>query len=133
MTARTTPARDRVRVVWVTAVGGRVDHAVTAVDLAAGFGSRAFEGVLGVCGRRFLPAPLVANPGAVCMSCAWQLRAEGLIRHRDEWVAVPPSASSRRLATLLSQSPIALRRASDDSRRGGHAGSLAALPPVGAV
>ena len=112
MTAAPTRARDRVRVVWVTAVGGRVDHAVTADDLATGLGSRACAGVVGVCGLRFLPAPLVANPGATCMSCARRLRAEGLIRRRDKWVALPSSASGRWLATLLSQSPVALPRRS---------------------
>lgn len=108
MTAATTRVRDRVRVVWVTSVGDRVDHAVTADDLTAGLSSRASDGTLGVCGSRFLPAPLVANPGATCMSCARCLQAEGVIRRRDEWVAVPPSVSGRGLAALVTRSPVAL-------------------------
>ena len=145
MTAAPTHARDRVRVVWVTAVGGHVDHAVTADDLAAGLGARAAcAGVVGVCGRQFLPAPLVANPGATCMSCARRLRAEGLIRRHDKWVALPSSASGRWLATLLSQSPVALPRQSSPTRRAAGSGiwrdsdastapGLTALPPIGSV
>lgn len=108
MTAAMTHVRDRVRMVWVTAVGHRVDHAVTVDDLAVGLSSRSCDGTLGVCGCRFLPAPLVADPGETCMLCARRIQAEGLIRRRDEWVAVPPSASGQWLAALVSRSPVAL-------------------------
>lgn len=43
----------RERLVWVTAAGQRVDHAVTADDLAAGIGADGKE-IVALCGRRFV-------------------------------------------------------------------------------
>lgn len=65
-----------VRAVWVTAVGGALDHAVTPADLSVA-ARRAAEGFMSLCGRRFQAAALIADPGPACASCLRALRARG--------------------------------------------------------
>lgn len=54
--------------VWVTAAGQAVDHAVTSRGLASAVGPVGTE-VLAVCGQRFWAAPLIADPGQPCAPC----------------------------------------------------------------
>lgn len=80
-------AAARIRVIWVTSGGGRcVDHAVSDDDMASG------AVFVGVCGARFLPASMCAEPGPVCPACRLYLRTRvsmrpaearmGVARHR---------------------------------------------------
>lgn len=105
MVSTATGARERV--VWVTATGGTVDHAVTPEDLSAGIG-QAGNGFMAVCGRRFWAAPLVAEPGPTCFRCVRFLRARASMRSAEERLRVPryrrDSPVGRWLSALLSRS-----------------------------
>lgn len=68
----------RERLVWVTAAGQRVDHAVTADDLAAGIGA-AGKDVVALCRRRFVAAPLIAEPGDRCTPCVRDARGRATL------------------------------------------------------
>lgn len=57
------------RLVWVTAAGQRVDHAVTSRRLGSAVGSGGAQ-IVAVCGERFWAAPLIADPGLPCPPCS---------------------------------------------------------------
>ena len=77
MTAAPTQPRDRVQVVWTTAIGGHVDHAVTADDLATGLESPRLRG------RRWRVWPTVSA------------RAAGGQSRRDMHVVRPAAPGGR--------------------------------------
>lgn len=106
------------RVVWVTAMGGAVDHAVEQGDLAAGVGCPG-RGFWSVCGDRFWAAPMVAEPGAACCRCARFLRARASLRGAEERVARRESPLGRWLSAVL---------AGSGSRRGGDAAHVQGSP-----
>lgn len=77
-------ANDGSRVVWVTASGTALDHAVTPRNSRfGGCGNH-----VSVCGAEFRPAPLVADPGRPCAACIRALAAgedfAGAEHYRDE-------------------------------------------------
>lgn len=70
-TSLTTTTGVRERVVWVTARGVPVDHAVTEDGMDAGFAGRGF---VAVCGALFHPAPHISPPKPGCPLCRAILR-----------------------------------------------------------
>lgn len=78
MEPRGTPHTAAKRVIWVTALSATADHAVTPAEPASGMSNPA-RGIVAVCGDRFSPAPLVAEPGSSCLRCIRYLRARAAI------------------------------------------------------
>lgn len=62
------------RIVWVTASGTELDHAVVPRNARFGVGGSH----LSVCGAKFRPAPLVADPGRRCVACIRYLATSGI-------------------------------------------------------
>lgn len=70
--------------VWVTAAGQDVDHAVTSRGLASAVGSVGAEAIA-VCGQRFWAAPLIADPGQPCAPCARRAPMRGGAAGYSSW------------------------------------------------
>lgn len=98
----------RERLVWVTAAGQRVDHAVTADDLAAGIGAAGKE-IVALCGRRFVAAPLIVEPGGRCPSCDRYARAGATLRTAEQRLQGLGTRGGW-LAALVSRSPVTSSR-----------------------
>lgn len=62
------------RIVWVTASGTALDHAVTPRNVRFGVAAKQ----IGVCGAEFRAAPLVADPGRHCVACIRCIAAGGI-------------------------------------------------------
>lgn len=101
---------------WVTACGEPVEHAVTALDLAAGCGSDSDGDLLALCGHRFLTAPLVADPGARCPWCARFARARATLHRVEERLARSDRADW--ITALLARLPIARWRSNTEADAG---------------
>lgn len=98
----------RERLVWVTAAGQRVDHAVTADDLAAGIGAAGKE-IVAVCGRGLVAATLIAEPGGRCAPCdryAWAWATLPTVEQRLLGLGMRGGW----LAALVSRSPVTSSR-----------------------
>lgn len=74
---------------WVTAQGGAVDHAVTQLDLGR-WATELGPGLPSICGERFWPAPMIAEPGLRCFRCVRYLRARATLRDAEERLAGLP-------------------------------------------
>lgn len=96
------------RLIWVTACGEPVEHAVTALDLAAGCRSDTDGALPALCGRRFLAAPLVADPGAPCPWCVRFARTRATLHRVKARVAGPTTPHG--FTALLSRISLAASR-----------------------
>lgn len=115
--------------VWVTVLGGGVDHAVLQVDLAAGAGGDV-PGCAALCGEPFLPAPMITEPGSPCLRCIRYLRARATLRSAEERLNALPKQRRERiahrfLAMVMAKVPVVSSRpprgASPDESTGRHA------------
>lgn len=98
----------RERLIWVTAAGQCVDHAVTADDRAAGIGA-AGKAIVALCGRRLVAAPLIAEPGGGCTPCdryAWARATLPTVERRLLGLGMRGGW----LAALVSRSPVTSSR-----------------------
>lgn len=104
----------REHVLWVTALGGAVDHAVTQVELAAG-SRAAVGGYRSVCGDQFLVAPMAAEPGAPCAQCTCYLHARATLRSFEDRAGAPRHRRESVIRSFLAS--VALRKPPVDSSR----------------
>lgn len=100
----------RERSFWVTAMGGRVDHAVSQADVAAGVRGDGWS-FAALCGDRFLPAPMIAEPAPACLRCVRFLRARATLRSAEERLNALPKQrrdriARRFLAMALAKAPV---------------------------
>jgi hypothetical protein len=73
------------RFCWITAQGDRTEHAVSDHAQAA-----ARQGIYeGLCGGRFLAAPMIVEPAGRCSSCRAYLRARAQARSIHERMREP--------------------------------------------
>lgn len=98
----------RERLVWVTVAGQRVDHALTADDRAAGIGAAGKE-IVALCGRRFVAAPLIAEPGGRCAPCDRYARARTTLPTVERRL-LGLGTRGGWLAAYVSRSPVASLR-----------------------
>lgn len=110
------------RPVWVTAVGG-VDHAVTQRALATALRAGQVEGL---CGARFVAAPMIADPGPRCSRCARYARARATLRSAEERLGTAPRhrRESVMRRTPSGVSPSSISRVSSPAVRGGPGGVI---------
>lgn len=101
MTTRLATAHDDL--MWVTCACHTRDHAVAAAALAARH--RADAEIRALCGERFWPAALVADPGPRCPRCLDHVRDQGIARrsrHREgvlgRWLTQVLGRSDRTVA-----------------------------------
>lgn len=112
MSAPGVSAVARERSVWVTAQGGRVDHAVLQLDLAR-WAQEPGPGLPSICGESFCPAPMIAEPGPRCFRCRRYLQARATLRSAEERLSALPrdrrNTVVRRFlaAVMLPQTPVA--------------------------
>jgi hypothetical protein len=93
-----------VHLTWVTSSGAAVDHGVADDAMAAGLTSGGM--FVAVCGARFLPASMCAEPGPVCSSCRLLLEARRpLARVRVNRHRVHRPGLVARLVAVLATAP----------------------------